>query len=361
MRLYKRPMTIDPRNPPYNADGTGATDATAALNVAISAAVNTTDIDISYGSFLVAGTLIVNGPLAMHGSNEHRSTLLVPDPTVDLMHLTTPAPVHLEKFTIRSQTKGGQTAGAMIKSVQAAGVGNTESTFRTIRMIGAYDGFDLTGCSWWKMIDCYVNGFANRAVVVANPARVDAGDSVIDRLTSLKSEHGGTHVWQASSGGLRVQNSKMIGADYGYQLDLAAGAGTSTLLINGNSMEGQRLSGIYMDHEPGSTFENVVINGNEFESQNTPIEIASKDNVVWCRCIAISGNSIYLAPTGGIAMQINGAAFGSVTGNAIFQNGGTTYGVYLDTQANDWHAGPNEMTGITNPYVDLGVGNIITL
>src|ERR1700722_8846465 len=108
-------MTIDPRNAPYNCDGTGVVYCTTAFNSAIAAAVGVTDIDISYGTFLISGPLTISGQLWMHGGNENASLININSATSSAIQITGNGPVHLERFTVASTTTGGQTTGSLIQ------------------------------------------------------------------------------------------------------------------------------------------------------------------------------------------------------------------------------------------------------
>ena len=111
----------------------------------------------------------------------------------------------------------------------------------------------------------------------------------------------------------KVIGNKFLGGQYGYLMDITAGAQTSILLFEGNSIENQSVANMAFNvgsggyygfvtlignelalcpkgisvNGIGSRLQHIIANGNHINSSNIAIEMAGGDNTM------MSGNIIY--------------------------------------------------------------------
>jgi hypothetical protein len=158
-------------------------------------------------------------------------------------------------------------------------------------------------------------GFASVGVSIANTENVDVGDSVISGVTIsglIPAFPGAIAILQYSSGGLKISDSKIIGWDYGYLLNLVAGAATSDLLINGNSFEWVAHGAIAFNHQAGGSFQNVAITGNQIGLGGaTSLCVQNGGGSGWLSYVGIVGNRMQCTNT----ISMPGVAYLVSSGN----------------------------------------------
>lgn len=346
--------SINPRNAPYNATGNGVTDDSAAIQMAVNYAIAAADeVYLPSGTYLIRSSVQVNGPLTFSGINEEQSIILLGNPSVSGFNVTTSSACHFEKFCIIGQSQGSHGAGITVDPLSV----NNESTFYRIRIDHINAGFDFESAAYWKIDSCTVFNWSEDGVIVRDILRIDDGDSSIVNSLFLTTLSGGAAIYQESSSGLRVQNNKMLGGDYGYFMALTASSTACDLLINNNSIEGQRVAGIFLINASNVTFLNAIIDGNEIQGQNNAILVMDTQAAPWLLGLSITGNDINMAPTGGVAMDLNGTSGQAISGNYIRSNGGTTYGILLRQYTQNGATNTNSFVGVMYPYTDIGVNN----
>ena len=121
-----------------------------------------------------------------------------------------------------------------------------------------------------------------------NTNDVDSGDSTISQCTFNSAAVG---VYQVSSGGLKIENSKFLGGNYGYFMNAApASKPVADLLIVGCSLENMTTSAISFNFQSGSVaWGGIVINGNQFGSN--AYGITASDSSGKLSGITITGNN----------------------------------------------------------------------
>jgi hypothetical protein len=139
---------------------------------------------------------------------------------------------------------------------------------QNIMVNGFYNNVEATGTSGFTFNNCQFKAANNYSVSVANRYVPDAGDSYITGCMFSPSSTGAVAaIYQRSSGGLRITNSKFNSAtgkfNYFYLADSIYG--TADLFIGGmTSLENWKVSAIKIKNLPTSSFTLVNINGNEF-------------------------------------------------------------------------------------------------
>lgn len=214
-----------------------------------------------------------------------------------------------------------------------------------VMLMHTYNGFVFNNAAHWKMTDCTVFNWYGSAIDVANTLVVDSGDSVIKGGLFSNGRTSGSGIIHRSSGGLKVIGNKFLGGQYGYLMDITAGAQTSILLFEGNSIENQSVANMAFNvgsggyygfvtlignelalcpkgisvNGIGSRLQHIIANGNHINSSNIAIEMAGGDNTM------MSGNIIYGA---NYAMSIgsgctNGTAYVNRITGAISNSSGS--------------------------------------
>jgi hypothetical protein len=185
-------------------------------------------------------------------------------------------------------------------SVHPIGAFNAGSSFTNVRSSGCNTAFSFTNAATWGLHGVIVNtppSGISFGVIVGNVQNGDIGDSVIDGGSYLSglipSVPGSIAILQYSSGGLKIANSKIIGWDYGYLLDLAPSVWTSDLLISNNSFEWNTHGAIAFHHQGSGAFSNVVLTGNQIGlggSVSTCIQ--NRGGANWLSDVVIAGNRL---------------------------------------------------------------------
>lgn len=237
-------------------------------------------------------------------------------------------------------TSDDRASGAHIKVAPTGGYEIWEVEFFDVALWHTYTGFDIDNAAHWKITDCDVMNWHGNAVSVANNNNYDSGDSKISGCLFGNGRAAGAAIYQQSSGGLKVTGNKMNGGNYGYLMDLTAGAATSIFLFKGNSVENQgvaamafnvgsggyfcfvTISGNEMALNPkgisinaiGSRLQSIGINNNQIAASNVAIEMAGGDQVLVACNTHIHGTNYAMSIGSGCT---NGKAFGNFTSGTI--------------------------------------------
>ena len=268
----------------FGCIGDGVTDDTTKFQAAIDAAVyGIGTLYIDAGTFLISAPLLVSGSLTLRGMGSPKSTIRVPQTVPAGLDVTTALPVQFENF--RMVGDQGVSNWSSLIMVTPSGAFNEFSCMRDISLVYGGIGMHMGNAAFWAIDRCDISQSSQIGVYVENRNAPDNGDSTICN-SIISGPIGSTTmscIYQASSGGLRINNNKIIGGAYGYLLSLTSGAVTSDLLVVGNSFELQTY-----DHLVGApgTFSNVVIAANQMWSAKNAISLPNYANTV------ISGNAI---------------------------------------------------------------------
>lgn len=341
----------------FGVDPSGATDTTVSFQNAITAAIAGNGVlYVAPGVYKHSG-LTISGGIKMLGSGPGNCFFNCSNLTGTGIAINTTAPIVIDGFSFNST--GTVTAGAAI-TVTATGSANTLSIFRNLTFNSQFDCIHTTNAYEWSIERCIFNLYADAAVWVENDYNADAGDSVITNCvfagaTTVNS----IGIYQVSSGGLRIQNNKLVQGGYGYIMTLAHLAQTGDLLINGNSFENMLVAGIQMNRIVGGAqdmhFTSVEIVGNQFLGTTTGIPINLNDlDVTWLANVTITGNVIDVlhAGTPAYAILVNGASGFSIVGNTITGNTGGTAGIGIGSGATSGVIASNTLVGFTTPIIN---------
>src|SRR5258705_6363303 len=121
---------------------------------------------------------------------------------------------------------------------------NSGSRFERLVLNGNLNiGIDFVKASTWVVSNSIIAG-ASIAVRVANGNNGDSGDSTIYGNLLQAGAAGSGIIWN-SSGGLRIENNKILGSsmNQGILFSLTNGVSTSDIFVVGNSIEGLAAGG----------------------------------------------------------------------------------------------------------------------
>lgn len=339
----------------FGCIGDGTTDDTANFQAALNAAVSSGNrLFIDPGTYLISAPLSISSGLTMLGAGVHESVITLATGTMDGIAITAVDPVQLENFRVRGVP--GSTAGSLI-NVSPPSVDAAYATFRDLSLENGFTALNMGNAILWTVDRCVIDSPSAAGVFVQSVSLPDAGDSSITncifRLGSM-----GSCIWQTSSGGLRIQNNKLLGGQHGYVLSLNAGAQTSNLIIVGNSFEQQVVDSITAINASGPNFYNILITGNQFAV--TPFPINFNDPTPgFLNILSISGNVFRgNGAPGAVAITLGGANQFSVNGNAVA--GAGSIGILIGPNSSSGKVSGNTIAGWATAIMNQS-GSVIVL
>lgn len=286
---------LDPRDCGVTFDG--ITDDTAAWNAAVVAAVTGRKMILMPGGrSRVAGPINIPAALRIAGCGRGSSALFMTGASAGLK-ITTPDPVTLQDFSIIGDKTRYQ-VGVVIDAAPD-GAENAESILENLYIGNVYCGVRAIRARETRyqglvieqpdIVDAY-------GLWIDNLHNPDNGDSFVAScyLTGSVNPSATRQVgiMQTGAGGLKIVNTKFLGHDFGYLLEIAGV--TSDLLISNSSFEQVSNAGIGIGRQAGGTFANVVITGNQFAvpiagtAPNSILKLDS-DNT-WLSHVGVVGN-----------------------------------------------------------------------
>ena len=290
--------------------------------------------------------------LQVIGAGMNSSIIVLQSLTQDGFDVVTPdpsggnIPVIFRDFEITSISQ--QTSGSMIHLTAASGLFNVYSELSNIWFEGYATGANLINCGPFTISDCefHSNVSTNTAILLANPANNDEGDSIIQRNWFLG---GGTAINYQSGAGLRVLGNKFNSCQVGFNLNWT-GVGGNQVSVQSNNFDTCVVNSVIMSTGPGSNLSDWSIIGNFFGDSTTDsfIKIAQGSgqiahgvissnyminisatgtciNIPGGSQIAITGNLIVSTNATGTVISAAAGTSGSFVGNAIYSNGNGGY------------------------------------
>lgn len=253
----------------FGCIGDGEADDTEKFQKAIDNALEKDGLlEIDAGTFHVPGGLTIPAALTLRGTNRQKSIIKGGDATV--INVTGTEGISFSNFTISG-------ASSILIDVSPSGPHNQFSTLRDLTFVGGSTAISMGNAAWWTIDRCYVYGAAQNGIYVASVSAPDDGDSSITNC--ILSYPGAASIFQASSGGLRLINNKIIGGIHGYLLELTPDVITSDLIATGNSIENMTngFVGVWADVDH---FANVMIANNQFSNVTYPINMPTYKNMI---------------------------------------------------------------------------------
>ncbi len=243
------------------------------------------------------------------------------------------APVYLHDFGVTYSPAANAGVAAITVTGTAANE-NSGSKFERLTLNGGIAiGIDFVKASLWTLSNSQIvsSNSGGTAIRVANGNNGDSGDSTIYSSTIQQTGGAGIGIAWNSSGGLRIENNKILGSTManGISINLANGVNTSDIFIVGNSIEGLTTSGIGVNLTRAGTtggLNHVIIGHNELGGGQVCVSVPTDVNGTWINNINITGNSCQVVNSSSavgfnIVAVIGGAV---VMNNSVWATGAGT-------------------------------------
>jgi hypothetical protein len=312
----------------YGAVCNGSTDDHVAFQNSINEA-QTLGAPLRFlGTCIITTALSVTAALDFSGATN--TSALGPPGTIDTIDISTTAAVYLHDFTI-TYTSTPTSTSAITVSAPATLV-NSGSRFWNLTINSPFIGVNYLNADNWILTKSTIAaaGITNgSAVHVADSVNVDAGDNTIYG-NLLQAGPGGIVINWVSSGGLRIENNKLLSANaaVGIQFSLAPGAATSDVIIANNSIEGFQTSGSvgisFGRQGTTGSLSNVIVANNQIGGPMFCVLHPTDANGAWTNGITVTGNICQPgSAANGVGVVIDSAQ-GVVVSNNNFISGAAT-------------------------------------
>jgi len=343
----------------FGAVGDGVTDDTTPMQTA-----HNTGKVISYplGGYLFTNITIVAGGISGHGygsvltSTDTSTTAAIKFTGTGYLGTVSTAD---EIPTFRDFTLIGPTsAGSVTKTSPGAGLsidpttdlgGQTLANVLNVNFRYWPRMLEFKNSSAWTVHNCSFYFNTESGIYVANANSTDVGDAKISDCTFFNG-NGGTYgsvgkgVYQVSSGGLKISNTKFNGGNFGYYLDVEGP--TSVLTIHGSSFENHAAASIDFVRSAGTAnFGRISITGNEFAGNEN--DIIFDNSGIWSD-FTITGNMIYHADASNACFTINSGKNFYIGGNSFNGNGTGVRAITIAAACTDGQIGINSVRGMTS-------------
>ncbi|MGY3392927.1 hypothetical protein ACVWW6_005518 [Bradyrhizobium sp. USDA 3311] len=339
----------------FGAVGNNIADDTAAIQAALTALQGTgATVFFPRGTYKISGALVITGTIRLVGETRFGTSITWTSTTLFALNINTAQQVFIERMTFSGPAAA--TTGNIITLDGPGPVGNSFSYIRDCQFVQGYNHIVTSSAADWTIENCIFSEYVGYGTYVSDVVLNDAGDSFIGFCTYSSSQATATAIEQVSSGGLKIENNKILGGLYGYKLDLTStGPSTVDLLMVGNSIENQISAAISLNRPAGALqFGSVVIDGNQIGGAGSPVStswvgIATDNNAGWLSRLIISDNIIFL-PVGTGSPNFAGISIGSpssfiVSGNQIIacpNAGGVNLGITIGAGATAGLIGVNK-------------------
>ena len=325
----------------FGGDESGASDTLVALAAAEAAMPATGGVlYVPTGTYKTTATYTFAKPVSVIGDGPGVSVFKNYATATDVFRWSTQTGVVLRDFGI--STNAARTAGAGIAFTPGAGNNNQRSSMVRVGTNGMFNGFDMTDCAYYTVLDCNIEGCVNDGIIVHNTLNADVGDSKIIGCLFTISRYG---ILQKSGGGLRVIGNKCLSGTIAYYYKAASGGSTGGLELVGNNFENQSSANIAFDSDGGgAAFGAVQIVGNRTASAPNAITIPTTGN--WIKGVTITGN-MFGTTSGGNCVNLVGGDSIEISGNEAIDGTLATF-VAAGAGATNVHVGLNHATGFAN-------------
>jgi hypothetical protein len=226
-----------------------------------------------------------------------------------------------------------KTAGSAIQITHAS-TSNSFSLIERCYFNVLYVGIELVKAATPTVRDCYFTDCVRSSISVQNTYNVDQGDGLIEANFFNASTTGMVldgHIYMQSAGGLRILHNKVNKGKYAFHLNLASGAATAIMRIQGNTFDATDNEMILLESQGGGAVISMIdISGNEFASTlnsgGSMLRIATTGN--WIQVTSINGNTFNVA-AGTKAITLEGGSGGIIDANIFYAQGASCTGITL--------------------------------
>lgn len=314
---------------PFNADYTGATDSTAAINAAITQAVAAGQkfVNVPPGTYLISGTLNDTAGIALIGSGRNCTTITWSSTTLQAYAIATNNQAIVRDILWAAPLNC--TAGGCISLTGSGGGDNAFSQITGCEFSNGFTQISTTNAFAFQWTRNYLSGAVSAAMIVQNVVVPDAGDSEIDTFTISNLGASAIGILQTSSGGLRINNGKILGGTQAIALNLLAGDATSILKVSNISAELQTSAAITLLVGAGASFALVTIEDYSLSQVPIGINIPGDGGTVRLTNLTIGSGVISLTAAGTQGIIVNDVANFTIAPTSIIGNGGTPTGIVV--------------------------------
>lgn len=357
-----------------STNGPGNSSTIQAWINACEAVSFTTQCVLDAGAYQFSQQVSVTQSLSIRGFGPLVSRLAMMATNQTGFEITTTSPLVLQDFSVFGP--GSSVSGFAFHFNNSTGQ-NQHSYIRNVMCNSNFGCFDFERASYWRADSPSCLNMTGQCFVVRNSANLDAGDSVIDKMTASyateSSNSSQTAVYWGSSGGLRVTNSKVLLGYRAVWINAELTGTTGTLLVENNSFEGQYNNAIIIGQSSsGNNIERVGITGNEILTDTlggnlSGVAIQVDGAAGFLLNTTITGNNIILnnsdsASSTQTGVNLNHSNYYTFTGNLIrcHSAGSGTNGILVGANVDYFiHTGnlvQNCTTNITNNATNSGSG-----
>lgn len=308
----------------FGAKGDGITDDTASIQAAINAIPDAGGIlFFPAGYFKITSELLIDlpvnsGGLMIVGCGKNASLIMPFSPTQHGFHVKSYEPVSFRDIGVYSSVVKTAGAGIYVEGPSSdATKENLNSLYDNVSVGSQYRGIQFAEAAYWSIRGCRIGEYIDSGIYIENTTNVDEGDSNIsDTLIIEKDSTSVYGIYYKSSGGLKMNNLKILGGQYGFKMNIADGATTVILLFAGCSIENCTTRCIQLTRTGTGEFYWVVIDGCQLSNADILIDIPSGG----IKKFIISDNVLNIKPTG-TGVQVIDATGGVISGNEFVGNG----------------------------------------
>jgi hypothetical protein len=301
------------KDPQYGAKGDGVDD-TAAINRAIAAIIAAGGGTLYFpkGVYKATASLTeITVPVDIVGAGRFNTFLLTQTSGVNLLTISANF-CRVSGFEIlyNGVTAATSGSGVLLKNT-------LHTTIDRCNIHDFYINIDTISAAYYTIFDNYIYNAELYNIRVQNIADGDAGDSKIslNTMEAFGKPNMTAHIYQQSSGGLRIIGNKLLHGKSGVVVQIVDGAVTSILIINANSIELQTEAFIKVQRANATgSLPLVSITGNELRSDVILRGIMLADGT---ETISITGN-VMLGQGTATAIEVDNTARDvTIAGNTL--------------------------------------------
>lgn len=350
----------------FGAKGDSTTPDSTTLNLAISGlvAAGGGQLYIPTGFYILDAPLQVKPtfqPISFVGDGRY-ATQLVPVSGVSAILVDSPEPTSFVSMGISYATAASGTIGLSLACT--SGTTNAQSFIRDCLFQNCATGIKQFNAQQMTVDNCSFVNCGINSIYIQDTGNVAQGNNEISN--SVFTSSGGTqaHIFHRSGGGLTILGNQIQGANYGYQLSVAAGAFIQNLTISANNFSAQVIAGCTFGRVDSSGFfENIQITDNLFAEFSSGcvagVQVPIDTSGVWVLNFNCNSNT-YNGPTssGFVGVSMASVQAFQIVGGSMYAQGGTTTRPYvIDSSAVSGTVGLLTLfgTGIAS-----GVNNSVT-